>query len=130
MSAFQILRRFAGAAALGLVAALSSCATQSGAIVTMDNATRTPITVNVSNATVDRINLMPREGAEMRFEETFPESFSIIRGGRYYNYRMTVPPEVLKHSALVVSDDMVIFLAQDGQVSRFQPEGFPLYPLK
>ncbi|MGE9270431.1 MAG: hypothetical protein ACQKBU_06470, partial [Verrucomicrobiales bacterium] len=97
--------------------ALSSCASHQ-AVVTFDNAARAPLMLNVSSAEVglDKVLLNPDEGAELRFDEAFPKDFRVDRWGRVYHYQLTIDPQLLDESALIIDDDMTIYLVQDGQV--------------
>lgn len=106
----------------------TSCAsTQS--VVTFDNATKAPVMLNLSGAGVDKVVLNPDEGAELRFDESFPQQFNIDRWGKAYHYRLTIDPVLLDESALIVGDDMKVYLVQDGKVRNPQPQGFPLVPV-
>jgi hypothetical protein len=117
---------FVGVSLCGLF--LSSCASTKP-VVTFDNATKAPVMLNISGAGVDKVVLNPDEGAELRFDESFPQEFNIDRWGRVFNYRLSMDPTLLDQSALIVGDDMKVYLVQDGKVRNPQPQGFPLVPV-
>jgi len=98
-------------------------------VVTFDNASKAPLMLNISGAGVDKVVLNPDEGAELRFETTFPQQFNLDRWGKVYHYRLSMDPTLLNQSAMIVGDDMKIYLVQDGKVRNPQPQGFPLVPV-
>jgi hypothetical protein len=85
--------------------------------------------LNISGAGVDKVVLNPKEGAELRFDEAFPQQFNIDRWGQVFHYRLSMDPTLLDQSAMIVGDDMKIYLVQDGKVRNPQPRGFPLAPV-
>ena len=107
---------------------LSSCAS-SQRVVTFDNGSRAPLMLNISGAGVDKVVLNPEEGAELRFDTAFPQQFNLDRWGKVYHDRLSMDPKLLNESALIVGDDMKVYLVQDGKVRNPQPQGFPLVPV-
>lgn len=112
----------------GLVLVFTSCAS-SQRVVTFDNGSRAPLMLNISGAGVDMVVLNPEQGAELRFDDAFPQRFNIDRWGKVYHYRLSMDPALLNQSALIVGDDMKVYLVQDGKVRNPQPQGFPLVPI-
>lgn len=106
----------------------TSCASTQ-AVVTFDNAAKAPVMLNLSGAGVDKVVLNPDDGAELRFDEAFPRQFNIDRWGKVYHYRLAIDPALLDESALILGDDMKVYLVQDGKVRNPQPQGFPLVPV-
>ena len=113
---------------VGSALLFSSCASTQR-VVTFDNGSKAPLMLNISGAGVDKVVLNPEEGAELRFDTAFPQQFNIDRWGKVYHYRLSMDPILLNESALIVGNDMKVYLVQDGKVRNPQPQGFPLVPV-